>query len=184
MISLVYVSAASMPLSDADLLAILEESRRRNGTAGVTGVLAHRGSNCLGIIEGDEDVVNDRFAEIRRDPRHTDVREIAQDSIVERSFTDWTMAFVTDDARVRRTPGFLDLFDCERGPDQLRGTSRARALLEWFRRRPEAPLPPGSVPAAEARGRIIDAAIAVLHDVGLERFHSDAVAVAAGFTTE
>ena len=52
--SIVYASTQARPLTDAELAEILAVGRERNTAAGVTGILAHRDDNCLGVLEGDE----------------------------------------------------------------------------------------------------------------------------------
>ncbi|QSB24155.1 BLUF domain-containing protein [Curtobacterium sp. 24E2] len=136
MLSLVYVSTMSRPVTDEELAEILVVGREKNLQLGITGILAHQGSNCIGIIEGDDEVVRERFEGIRQDPRHTNVRQVAADTVTTRSFPEWSMAFQPADPLIKEIPGFLDLFADGHAPDPATGTSRATALLEWFRKHP------------------------------------------------
>lgn len=140
MLSVVYVSTEARRTTEEQLAGIMAEGRARNTALGITGLFAYRGGNCLGILEGPDTVVLARFEEIQRDPRHTNVRLLYADQVTERSFPDWTMAFRSSDPRVAAMPGFSDLFAPGRRADRRRNESRARALLEWFRLHPLAPL--------------------------------------------
>ncbi|MEN0101480.1 MAG: BLUF domain-containing protein [Curtobacterium sp.] len=186
MLSLVYVSTMARPVTDEELAEILVIAREKNMRLGITGILAHQGSNCLGIIEGEDDVVRERFAGIRQDPRHINVREVAADQISERAFPEWSMAFQPADPLIKEIPGFLDLFSNH--PSVVPGgssNSRAKALLEWFRKHPLAPLTNQGVgDAIEPRLQIISAAIAVLHDVGVERADTEQIADTAGISVD
>ncbi|MDN4646744.1 BLUF domain-containing protein [Curtobacterium sp. PsM8] len=179
--SLVYTSTQTRPISDSELAQILAVGREKNTRMGVTGMLAHRDANCIGIIEGEDDVVHERLEQIRLDPRHTNVRVLCDDPVQQRSFPDWSMAFQPLDPLMREVPGFSDLFDTQRPTDAEAGASRARALLEWFRKHPLAPLTSQDSADAEApRTRVLNGAIAVLHDAGTVAFSTQAVAERCG----
>ncbi|MDT0234913.1 BLUF domain-containing protein, partial [Curtobacterium sp. BRB10] len=90
--SLVYTSTQTRPITDSELAQILAVGREKNTALGVTGILAHKGDNCLGILEGDDDVVHARFEQVRIDPRHTNVRVLLDEEVQERTFPDWSMA--------------------------------------------------------------------------------------------
>lgn len=183
MLSIVYVSTEAQHVTDEDLARILVVTRAKNSRLGVTGMLAHRGSNCLGILEGDDDVVLARFEEIRHDPRHTNVRQLCADTITTRAFPEWSMAFQPADPLIKDMPGFVDLFAADRPQDSLRAQSRARALLEWFRLHPLAPLTAQQgEDRVEPRVRIINAAITVLHRIGVARCTAQLVGDEAGLS--
>lgn len=185
MLSLVYVSTMSRPVTDEELAEILVIGREKNLQLGITGILAHQGSNCIGIIEGDDEVVRERFEGIRQDPRHTNVRQVAADTVATRSFPEWSMAFQPADPLIKEIPGFLDLFADGHAPDPATGTSRATALLEWFRKHPLAPLTnQHGDDGIELRTRIVNATITVLHDTGVEQVDVDTVAARAEMTVD
>jgi hypothetical protein len=177
--SIVYTSTQTHPLTDAELAQILAVGREKNTAAGVTGILAHRDDNCLGVLEGDDDAVRARFAEVRRHPSHSNVQLLCDDPIEFRAFPNWSMAFQPLDPLIREVPGFVDLFARDRPADHEFGASRARALLEWFRTHPLAPLT-SRVSDGSARGRAVNGAIAVLRNVGPERLTHGDVAYQAG----
>ncbi|PYY37832.1 hypothetical protein DEJ16_05720 [Curtobacterium sp. MCJR17_055] len=181
--TLVYTSTQTRPISDSELAQILAVGREKNTRLGITGMLAHRDSNCIGIIEGEDDVVHQRFEQIRLDPRHTNVRVLCDDPVQQRSFPDWSMAFQPLDPLMREVPGFSDLFEAQRPSDAEFGASRARALLEWFRKHPLAPLTNQNAADDEVpRTRAVNGAIAVLHDGGTTSFSIEAVAERSGMS--
>ena len=183
--SIVYTSTQTRPITDTELAQILAVGREKNTALGVTGILAHKGDNCLGIVEGDDEVVGTRFEQIRMDPRHTNVRVLLDERVQQRAFPDWSMAFQPLDPLMRHVPGFSDLFDGGRSLDPAGGLTRARGLLEWFRKHPLAPLT--SQTAAEEEGprtRAVNGAITALHDGGVTRFDLEVAAAAAGMRPE
>ncbi|PYY47278.1 hypothetical protein DEJ03_05315 [Curtobacterium sp. MCLR17_043] len=179
--SLVYTSTQTRPITDSELAQILAVGREKNTRLGVTGMLAHRDDNCIGIIEGEDDVVRERFDQVQADPRHTNVRVLLDEPIAQRSFPDWSMAFQSLDPLMHDVPGFSDLFSPGRPTDPAFGASRARALLDWFRKHPLAPLTNQNAADEEVpRTRAINGAIAVIHDGGLSRFSLEGVAARSG----
>jgi AcrR family transcriptional regulator len=179
--SLVYTSTQTRPITDSELAQILAVGREKNTRLGITGMLAHRDDNCIGIIEGDDDVVRERFEQVQADPRHTNVRVLLDEPVQQRSFPDWSMAFQSLDPLMRDVPGFSDLFSAGRPTDPAFGASRARALLDWFRKHPLAPLTNQNAADEEVpRTRAINGAIAAIRDGGLSRFSLEDVAVRSG----
>jgi hypothetical protein len=183
--SIVYTSTQTRPITDTELAQILAVGREKNTALGVTGILAHKGENCLGILEGDDEVVRARFEQVRIDPRHTNIRVLLDEHIGQRSFPDWSMAFQPLDPLLQQVPGFSDLFTDGRPLDPAAGLTRARGLLEWFRKHPLAPLTSQNAAEEEApRTRAINGAITALHGGGVTRFSLDVAAVHAGMTAD
>lgn len=181
--SIVYTSTQTRPITDTELAQILAVGREKNTALGVTGVLAHKGDNCLGILEGDDEVVGARFDQVRRDPRHTNVRVLLDEPIGQRAFPDWSMAFQPLDPLMQQVPGFSDLFAPGQPSDPDFGMTRARGLLDWFRRHPLAPLTSKTADEDEApRTRAINGAIIALHDGGVTRFSLEVAATHAGMS--
>lgn len=179
--SIVYTSTQTRPITDTELAQILAVGREKNSALGVTGILAHKGDNCLGILEGDDEVVRSRFEQVRIDPRHTSVRVLLDEPIQQRAFPDWSMAFQPLDPLMRQVPGFSDLFVPGQPADPMFGLTRARGLLEWFRKHPLAPLTSQTAAEEEApRTRAVNGAITALHDGGVTRFTLEAAASCAG----
>ncbi|MGU3410497.1 BLUF domain-containing protein [Microbacterium sp. M1A1_1b] len=181
--SIVYTSTQTRPITDAELAQILAVGREKNTALGVTGILAHKDANCIGILEGDDAVVGARFEQVSIDPRHTHVRVLLDEPIARRSFPDWSMAFQPLDPLMQHVPGFSDLFAPNQPTDPTFGLTRARALLGWFRNHPLAPLMSGpSDDDAVPRTRAVNGSISALHDGGVSRFTLEAAAAHAGMT--
>lgn len=93
-VQLVYVSTASETLCPADLDAIADVSRRRNGRAGLTGFLLHQGPRFYGVLEGPTRALFARMEVIVTDPRHRNVVVLREDTITERRFRNWSFGML------------------------------------------------------------------------------------------
>jgi hypothetical protein len=93
---LVYASYSVDLLNESLIQAILEESRERNTRFGVTGVLCVDPSRDLFLqaLEGARTAVNQLYANIVRDPRHTQVTLLHYEEIAARSFAAWRMGSI------------------------------------------------------------------------------------------
>jgi hypothetical protein len=90
---LVYVSTANDP---ASLVGdnILNQSRKNNKEHDVTGMLHHCRGFYMQCLEGSRESVNFIYNKIVRDIRHSNVTLLAYRYVSERSFPNWSMAFV------------------------------------------------------------------------------------------
>ena len=133
---LIYVSIANEPFGDADLVALLNISRRNNERSGITGMLLYKDRRFLQILEGHEQAVRQTYARILRDPRHRDAVTLLEGKRSEREFEEWSMAFKhLDDEAVRATPGFSPFLETKLVPGEFAANpSRAQQLLRIFRR--------------------------------------------------
>lgn len=93
LLRLVYVSSSPRTMTDAELVDLLDSSRRANLSQGVTGLLLHKDGNWMQVLEGPAAKVRDVFSRIRHDPRHHDVTVVTEDHVDERLFTEWSMGF-------------------------------------------------------------------------------------------
>lgn len=101
MLQLVYVS--SVRGSEAvDHTAILDQARRNNRAAGVTGLLYAEGKRFLQAIEGPEEAVEALFTRIQADKRHHAIVLLSRRQVEEREFGAWEMAHLTDPAERSR----------------------------------------------------------------------------------
>lgn len=105
-IQLAYVSTANTTMSDDELLALLEKSRKKNFRRGLGGVLLFRDGIFFQILEGRQTDVEDLFAIISADPRHRDVRIVSRQEPAERCFASWRMGFVTPEALIQANTAF------------------------------------------------------------------------------
>lgn len=135
MIQATYISTPTRPMSTEDLMQILNSARTNNIQLGVSGMLLFTGSEFIQTLEGEEKVVEDLLATIKKDPRHRDLRIIEKKEINAREYADWTMGFKrVGKEDLRNLPGLNKLFDTdlsgEIGHDQLKLINN---LLSHFR---------------------------------------------------
>jgi hypothetical protein len=135
LITVVYVSVASETLSDDELRAILEVSRRNNQRSHITGMLLHRSDVFIQAIEGERKDVYELYDKIKLDTRHYNIMRVYQAPIVERSFSNWTMGFNRlDHAKLEDIPGYTDYLSHPFSVDSfVQQPDRARMLLAHFR---------------------------------------------------
>ena len=143
MLSLVYTSAARTPFSDGDLATLLMNSRANNRRLGLSGFLMHKQGRFVQVLEGPDDAVQQRYAIIAADPRHSDLDVLLRESIPERRFAAWTMGYrATTDTLATEIPGYADVagasLDVARARPDLEPS--VHSLLDWFR----APAPAGA----------------------------------------
>lgn len=136
LISLVYVSFETHPMTDTDLKDILQVARATNNTLGITGMLLYRDGFFIQALEGDEAQVVPLFEKIATDARHRNVLMVYKNAIVARNFGDWLMGFnkISDDD-VRGLAGFIDIIDKPNAEDFAQFPDRAHHLLEHFKNR-------------------------------------------------
>jgi len=94
LVRLLYASRAAAPVTEADLAAILRQSREHNPAEGLTGLLCHTGGVFIQVLEGGRDAVNARYKHIVDDTRHRDVTLLSYEEIAERQFAGWSMGQV------------------------------------------------------------------------------------------
>lgn len=80
------------PMTDGRFAVLLAALGSGNALAGVTGVLARHDGRCVGVIEGDEGAVADRFQQICAKPRYGAVRELCRETVQHRLFPGWAAA--------------------------------------------------------------------------------------------
>jgi hypothetical protein len=129
----VYASAATHQFEAAELTALLEQARRHNDAAGLTGMLLHTEGSFFQVLEGVPDAVEALYARIELDKRHEQVTKIVSEAIPHRSFAHWTMGFTQvsrkDLALISGTNDFFSGSSCFLGLD----SGRAKKLLAAFR---------------------------------------------------
>lgn len=94
---LIYVSrnrlAGSAGEVEAEVLNILEASRRNNARVGITGALLFSGDLFAQALEGPLAAVQEVFERIQRDERHRDTVVLACEPVSAREFGVWSMAY-------------------------------------------------------------------------------------------
>ena len=89
-----YASRARTALTLSMIEDILDKSRTKNPSSGITGILCYSGDIFIQVLEGGRDEVCELYNAIFRDDRHTQVRLLAFEEIRERKFCNWTMGHV------------------------------------------------------------------------------------------
>lgn len=90
---IVYVSAAQRHLNEREYARILDSAQRHNTENGVTGLLLCIDSGFFQVLEGPPAVVDETFARIASDRRHTSVRKLYDEPAEARSFKEWSMGY-------------------------------------------------------------------------------------------
>lgn len=132
--SLLYSSAAAYPMTDEDLVTILEQSRTYNRANDITGMLLYHNESFMQYLEGEREEVLSLFDHIARDDRHTGVTLYFEREIEERNFADWSMGFTNlekvDPSELEGFTPFLEKgFTSEAAADQP--TMAMRLLLKF-----------------------------------------------------
>lgn len=104
LVRLIYASRVGETFGDADLAAVLRQSRQHNPANGITGLLCHADGVFIQVLEGGRDAVNALYNRVVADPRHRDVTLLAYTEVAERRFAGWTMGQVN---LQRMNPGLV-----------------------------------------------------------------------------
>jgi Sensors of blue-light using FAD len=104
---LIYVSLAESEMSTAELSALLEKAREKNTRLGITGLLVYRRREFTQILEGDKADIFALYSKICSDNRNRGHYLMWDGPIQQRSFSDWSMAFLTpSDASLEGKPAY------------------------------------------------------------------------------
>jgi len=137
----VYASRATELFSPVDLETLAARAAVKNRALGLSGVLIYSAGHFVQAIEGPHERLQSLLARIAEDPRHRDLRVLAQGAIRVRSFSEWHMGVLRREGRdhldLERLETVAAMFNQCRGPADLH--QRARALLREFRRMLPAP---------------------------------------------
>jgi hypothetical protein len=98
LISLTYTSEMTV---NTDFMDILEVSRKKNESAGITGVLLFCNNNVVQCLEGAREAVNETYASIVRDNRHRNPLLVDYRDISVRVFSHWSMGYVPESSVTR-----------------------------------------------------------------------------------
>ena len=101
MIELIYHSAPAHSLQISELYKLLEQARSFNAQHGITGVLMFNNSYFLQALEGDAHVVRALAQRIRADTRHQHFTLLGEQTITERTWTNWSMGLIMPNQRAK-----------------------------------------------------------------------------------
>ncbi len=93
-----YVSRFEKAHSEADIEAIGVQSRANNERLGMTGFLMASGGLFYQVLEGPAEAIDEVFAKIEADGRHTDLLMLSSEEGVERFYPNWSMEVINLDA--------------------------------------------------------------------------------------
>ncbi len=102
-----YVSEQSHSISENDIEQLLQKSRTKNSTNGITGILIYFEGVFTQFLEGPEQEIDMLYSKIRVDRRHRNLRELFSGSAVDRFYGDWSMAYKTlDSVKAQEITGY------------------------------------------------------------------------------
>lgn len=134
LITLIYGSCAVEPFSDNQLIALLEQSRRKNKRLNITGMLLYWDCNFLQVLEGDASAVEPLYDEILHDPRHHDVQLFLKRPILAREFGNWSMGFANlSGGDMSRLAGFTSYLNEPPTAEHFDDQSYASIFLDVFK---------------------------------------------------
>ena len=136
LISLVYLSAATVWFSNQDLTDLLAKARENNSKLGVSGMLLFKEGNFLQVLEGESSTVIALFKKISKDPRHRKVVALSQAPIHQKDFPDWSMGFKKYNSGEKiLLPGYTNFLDLPLNSKKFQeNPSRAMQLLTSFKK--------------------------------------------------
>lgn len=92
---IIFTSSAGGTLDRESLKRLLSAARANNSALRVSGVLVQAGSHFLQVLEGNPDTVDELFARIARDQRHSNVVLLVRESAEQQLFGAWPLGFST-----------------------------------------------------------------------------------------
>ena len=97
MIRLLYLSQATLGITDEQVQDILQSSQRNNLVHGITGVLVYGGGLFMQLLEGPETNVMRAYVRLIDDNRHGNCKIIHVSPANERVFQNWSMGIIRSD---------------------------------------------------------------------------------------
>jgi hypothetical protein len=91
---LTYRSEAKLGITAEDIISILRQSEANNPKYEVTGCLVFNEGYFVQLLEGEKEIVKERFAIIEADQRHEMVEVLSEGQTSDRMFEDWKMAYI------------------------------------------------------------------------------------------
>ena len=127
---LAYTSTSLHDFKKEDLTLLLNKSRSANMEASLTGVLLYKSDQFLQVLEGDKSKVTELFNKIKNDTRHYDVNIIFENSILVKTFPDWSMGLgiSVEDEDLSKDPTCFNLVSII--PFCVRSLSTSSVLLK------------------------------------------------------
>lgn len=106
---LIYRSNAAQSLNKEEVERLVARARVYNDAHAITGVLLYSGPHFLQVLEGSRESVEQLFARISNDSRHTGVALLFSEAVPARLFPTWSMGCTpTSTAALTRLATYLD----------------------------------------------------------------------------
>lgn len=105
LVALIYCSRTEGALRQGGdaIPTLLRRARELNAENAITGIICFNREYVLQYIEGGRDRVNQTYARILRDPRHSQVTLLDYRYISRRAFRDWSMGYISAGQLSRET---------------------------------------------------------------------------------
>ncbi len=164
-----FAMVPSTPWTDGAFAVLLAALREGNAAVDVTGVLTRHQDRVVGVVEGDDDDVSDRLAQLQADPRYGAVRALSSETSRRRVFPEWAAAYQQADPLLHGDEDVAALLTAPLNADPVLLARRGEALMTWFRAHPRAPLSAQHhTDSTSEPVRVVNVAIEVLHETGIE----------------
>lgn len=130
---IIYSSKVSHSISEDDLHAILEASKRNNERNGITGMLILYKDTFIQILEGNEEDVVATYSRIKKDDRHDTVLKLFEGYTDKRHFPDWKMALeVVDEDHFREIDAYESLEEGDRFLHEVKDDHIGLKMFTFF----------------------------------------------------
>ena len=93
LLQMVYVSLSPHNLTEDDLAELLIEIRDKNKRQNVTGLLMYHDGAFIQVIEGQKEVIDELYEQLKKDERHHTLLVLLEEYVDHRSFPDWSMGY-------------------------------------------------------------------------------------------
>lgn len=94
-----YISSFAKAMDENQLGELGKMAAKKNESLDVTGVLMASGGLFYQVLEGPEEHVDELYATIKRDGRHTNLLLLnSEDDVPARNYPDWSMELINLDA--------------------------------------------------------------------------------------
>jgi hypothetical protein len=90
---IIYSSQATQDVGPQELAELLSVARDLNQRVGLTGMLLYCGQSFLQVLEGESRALEETYARICVDDRHTNLRLLMDAEVAAPLFPDWSMGF-------------------------------------------------------------------------------------------
>ena len=132
---IIYCSQATYDFSPDELVSLLEDSRRNNAAASLSGMLLYCSQSFLQVLEGEPEALAETYRRILTDSRHSNLRLLMDDVVAAPLFPDWTMGFdhVDDEELADELDGFTPATEYPLvNPDLVSNAGVAQTLLTLY----------------------------------------------------